>query len=112
MKVSLGTLEFDDDQRTLLAAAHGKKGLATRELIRDEFVPKVIKAELAKLEAASINDEAGGDEEPAADEKPAKSKKDKKGKKDKTEEVVPEPAVEEKPAKKDKKAKKGKKNKG
>lgn len=105
MKVNLGTIEVDDDQRKLIAESEGGSGLATREVIRDTFVPNLIKAGIAALETASIEADSG-----SADASEPKDKKGKKGKKSK--DVEPEPVVEEKTSKKDKKSKKGKKGKG
>lgn len=111
MKVNLGTVEFDDDVRKLVAEANGGSGLATRELIRDTYVPNLIKAGNAALETASI--EAEGSEGGGKKDKKAKSEKaekpakeGKKGKKSK-DEPAPEPEAK---SKKDKK--KGKKGKG
>lgn len=34
MKVALGTIEVDDDERRLLAAWYGERGLASRRTVR------------------------------------------------------------------------------
>ena len=38
MKVRLGTIEIDDEERRLLASYIGRKGLATREEVRSFYI--------------------------------------------------------------------------